>query len=117
MSTFHPQEVGRRYPATRPLPLTPLTADYIAEALVENLPRLKPTPRKSYPYSLETLYGDLYISPRDGAIKTWFERYPLLEPPGAPLQPSGEWNFESLGYDGDVALALYWLWFAAGAEE
>lgn len=61
-------------------------------------------------YELRTKLGPLYISPCDGAIRTFFEEVPPSAPCGAPLNPySGKWNFEGLDDDSLVGRAIYWI--------
>lgn len=87
-----------------------LPAAKIEAALRRCLPQLETTPREMYPYQLPTIFGILWISPCDGAIRTRFEDVPSAETTGTSLNPySGKWNFECLDDDADVGRAIYWI--------
>jgi hypothetical protein len=85
-----------------------IPAARIEDALKTCLPGLQHTPEAMYPYHLQTAFGELLISPCDGAIRTRFEDVPAAAPCGASLNPySGKWNFEGLDDDSLVRLAIY----------
>lgn len=82
----------------------------IEAALKTSLPGLQHTPEGMYPYHLQTAFGELHISPCNGAIRTRFEEVPPAAPCGASLNPhSGKWNFEGLDDDSLVGRAIYWI--------